>query len=561
MPDQVYRTYESPDSIVIRDEAEGDGRTIDGYAVLFDVPSEVEPGVFEIVRKGALKPYRGRVYLRDKHGPLGGVEIGMVETTEDDKGLKISARISDTTHGRDALQLIRDKVIQDLSIGYYEAPGYVSVDKENRRIVNRGDLFEVALSHQGAHQGAQITAIREVGQEPATKEGTNMPDTDIEELRAEVVSLREANEMNERRLATFTLPTQVAPNPFPVASQFRSAGEWLKAVADPATREDALKVNTEVKEYAARTRDFAGTTTADTNGSFGPTTWLADAIRIVADNSIAVDRFRRAPLPTTGLHADYLTFGDSTLQVQEQENEGDTLAFGKLNLDADSTDFKTYGGYTSFSFQAIRKSPVNIVDTAYSLLTREASKRRNAALVAKLLNGVAYSGVEVGNDAPGNYDEWISVLVAQKMAQASTGLGLPVDSYLVSSDVYTQLIGVKDDDGNRLMALPGVNYGANIGNAGTMAYPAGQSGGFPAGFGGSILGVPVFVEPALDGGTFLSIAKDAAVVFGDDSVTRLGPDQDITNLTSEISVYFEMGAATQFPDGIQKLEVPGPLEI
>lgn len=551
MADEVFRTFTTDDAIVIREAADGsDGRTIEGYAVLFDRKSEVEPGVFEMIRKGALTPFRGKVHLRSKHLAMGGVEIGMVELEEDDKGLKIRARISNTVAGNDALELIRDKVLTDLSVGFYEKPGYVSVDSTNTRIVNRGDLFEVALTHQAAHVGAMVTAIREVGQEPTELEGHTMPDTELVEVRESLRTLTEAHEDVTRQLATMrSNQSPLVADQFAVARQFTSAGEWLKALVDPATRTEAMKVNGEIKTAI---RAFNGTKMADTVTAIAPTAWIADAIRIVSDNSIAVDRFRRAPLPSTGNVMEYLTFGASTLQVQEQAAEGDVLAFGKLSLDSASTGLKTYGGYTSFSFQAIQRSPVNIVDMAYSLLTREAAKRRNAAVVAKLINGGAYSGVAVGNTAPATFDAWLSVLVAQKMAQQTNGLGLPVDSYLVSADVYTTLLGVKDSAGNRLLTPPGLVLGGLTGYAGTASLPTGTSGGLPAGFGGDLLGIPVYVEPLLSAATMLAVARDAAVVFGDDNPTRLGPDNDITTLTSEISVYFEMGAATQFASGIQK---------
>jgi uncharacterized protein len=356
------------------------------------------------------------------------------------------------------------------------------------------------------------------------------------ELAQEVVQLREAVEDQDRQLRAFK--AEKTSTPVIPGAKYRSAGEWLKAVATRETREEALEV----------TRAFAGTTIGD--ASVGAPTWLNNQIRLVSENSKALEAFSTGPLPATGMVLEYLTLGGSTIQVQEQVAEGDVLAFGKLNLDSESAGIKTYGGYTSMSFQAIQRSPINVIDTSYALLTAQAAKRSNAAFIAALqlpanvanyVDTVDFTGTGAG--------AWVNAVIDAELALAATGIGLPANAMLMSPDVYRQLLLDSLEGASSGFALV-VPSGMNMGSTTTTAGTA-NTGNSTATF----MGYPVTVDPGLAAASWYIYNRDAVTTFGSRTPTRLGPDQDITNLTSEISVYFMQSTAVQFPGQVVKVNL------
>jgi hypothetical protein len=351
------------------------------------------------------------------------------------------------------------------------------------------------------------------------------------ELAQEVVQLREAVEDQERQLRAFK--SEKTTSPVVPGAKYRSAGEWLKAMANRETREEALEV----------TRAYTGTTIGD--ASVGAPTWLGNQIRLVSENSRALEAFSTAALPAQGMVLEYLTLGASTIQVQEQVAEGDVLAFGKLNLDSASTGIKTYGGYTSMSFQAIQRSPINVVDTSYALLTSQAAKRSNAAFIAALQAGTGYNGT-VTLAAGTGATRWINAIIDAELALAATGIGLPANAMLVSPDVYRLMLGAGDAT-MQLVTVNGVTPGSSTGTAGSA-----NTGNSTA----TVMGYPLVVDPGLAAKSWYIYNRDAVTTFGSRTPTRLGPDQDITNLTSEISVYFMQATAIQFPGQVAKIVVP-----
>lgn len=69
-----------------------------------------------------------------------------VECYEDEKGLYIRAKISDTAAGRDCLTLIRDGVVRKLSIGF-EPEGYSMLSEEQGRLVLGDVAYEEAIKN------------------------------------------------------------------------------------------------------------------------------------------------------------------------------------------------------------------------------------------------------------------------------------------------------------------------------------------------------------------------------------------------------------------------------
>jgi HK97 family phage prohead protease len=149
-------------------EIRGDGRTVAGLAVPFDVPTDIadSQGVYsETFRRGAFArtiEQRGRrVKALAQHDrrrlPLGRAH----SLREDAHGLAVELHISQTRDGDEALELVRDGALDGLSIGFRSVDGG---DRWNatRTAVERVEvrLDEVSLVAFPAYDDARVMAVR-----------------------------------------------------------------------------------------------------------------------------------------------------------------------------------------------------------------------------------------------------------------------------------------------------------------------------------------------------------------------------------------------------------------
>jgi HK97 family phage prohead protease len=110
-------------SFELRSE-EGDGMTFTGYASVFNSSSEDLGGFREFVAPGAFKrslQARNEIKLlwnHDTSEPLASVRGGSLQLVEDNHGLKVTAKLPNTTRGRDVAELLRSKVIDSMSFGF-----------------------------------------------------------------------------------------------------------------------------------------------------------------------------------------------------------------------------------------------------------------------------------------------------------------------------------------------------------------------------------------------------------------------------------------------------------
>lgn len=148
--------------------AEGDGRTICGICVPYNVEQRIHAGLTEVFLPGAFDGVTRaahRVKLLMGHDSKG-LPLGRATTLrEDASGLYGEFRVSKTDIGDQALELVRDGVLTNLSVGFQPL-------KDNRRrdgIVERvkAHLAEVSLVTFGAYgEKAAVAAVREVIEKP-----------------------------------------------------------------------------------------------------------------------------------------------------------------------------------------------------------------------------------------------------------------------------------------------------------------------------------------------------------------------------------------------------------
>lgn len=158
----------------------GDGRTVYGIAVPFDRESTVNDGFGpykEVFRRGAfarsinLGAQRVKMFVNHNHR-IRQTAIGVATNLrEDANGLYGEFRISDTTAGNEALQLVRDGVLDSFSVGF-------AVPEDKSKSPRRGDvverkevkLREVSLVEFPAYEGAVLAGVRSLWDDEFTIE-------------------------------------------------------------------------------------------------------------------------------------------------------------------------------------------------------------------------------------------------------------------------------------------------------------------------------------------------------------------------------------------------------
>jgi len=151
------KAYELKESNVDMDE-----RTFEGYASTWD-----EDQVGDVIHRGAFIksineafPAKRIKVLWQHDDPLG----MPVEMREDDYGLYVKGRISKTALGDEALELMRDGVVDRMSIGFMIPQGKFDFDDKGVRHIREVKLMEFSPIMFPANEAAIITGVKRIEQ-------------------------------------------------------------------------------------------------------------------------------------------------------------------------------------------------------------------------------------------------------------------------------------------------------------------------------------------------------------------------------------------------------------
>jgi HK97 family phage prohead protease len=145
---------------------DGDGMHLQGYAALFNSRSENLGGFTETIAPGAFRASlkaRNNIFLFWNHetgSPLASTRAGTLSLVEDDRGLRVSATLANTSVGRDVRELVSTGVISAFSFGFsMPARGGDSWNSEGtERVLKSVRLFEVSLVSMPAYKATEGTA-------------------------------------------------------------------------------------------------------------------------------------------------------------------------------------------------------------------------------------------------------------------------------------------------------------------------------------------------------------------------------------------------------------------
>lgn len=152
------------DAFEIREE--GDGMRLEGYAALFNSRSENLGGFTEVIKPGAFRASlkaRNDIKLlwnHDTGAVMGSTRAGTLTLTEDERGLRVSAVLPNTSHGRDARELVSRGDVTGFSFGFsMPARGGDEWSADGtERTLKSVRLFEVSLVAFPAYTATNGTA-------------------------------------------------------------------------------------------------------------------------------------------------------------------------------------------------------------------------------------------------------------------------------------------------------------------------------------------------------------------------------------------------------------------
>lgn len=505
MPDLQTRTFE------VR-AVDTQTREVTGIAVPWDTEIAVW-GYRESIAPGACEPIDNPKYFNEHRQPIG----RLTAWTDTPEGWQITARISETPAGDEAYTLVRDGVIDRMSIGFEPIEQVETVADDGTVSVRRTRIriYEVSLVAFPAYDGAAVTDVRSA----PTHQEDPVPDT---LTRSDLDPLNE--QLDEMRRSLLTLAQERTQPTAP--SQYRTAGHLLKALV--AGDEAA------VAEYNATIkRDYTGAVLND--GSPRPA-WVGDLTRLVDEAAILASLFETGPLPAEGNTIEYAQLKTNTVAVGKQAAEGDTLTFGKVSTEIKNATVETYGGYSTLSRQSIERSSVNLLNHTLNALGIAAGKARNTAFRTHYAAAVA-TQITAGNTvtvADGDvWADWLDAVV--DAAEVYTDLGLALEALVVDKTIFKRMARMTGTDGRPVMTVVGT--GVNV--VGSIDVKAIQ---------GDFASVPVRLNPkqSTPGAAFVN---RLAIRAYNSPVTQL-QDETIANLTKDFGVYFYTALANEIPGAI-----------
>jgi HK97 family phage prohead protease len=131
-------------------------RSISGVAVTYNQIATVSDGTQVKILQGAL-PVEGRnpkLYMQHQSELIVGQVVERVDTPE---GMLFTAKISATRLGDDAMEMVKDGTISEVSVGIN--PTKFSYDNDGVMVVKEASWTELSLVSQGAFEGAIITQV------------------------------------------------------------------------------------------------------------------------------------------------------------------------------------------------------------------------------------------------------------------------------------------------------------------------------------------------------------------------------------------------------------------
>lgn len=501
-------------------------REITGIAVPFDQDAQIGDWYVERFAPGAVQDSDDALLFWRHTDPIGRLTAAGDAT----EGWRVTARVSETGLGNDALTLARDGVVTQLSVGFEPGGDYTVEERDDDLPIitrTRVRVREVSLVPFGAYgQGAAITEVRE---RPNPKEShVSYKDSKTPDL----TEVRESIEEIERRMATFVTRDETQSGP---VADTRSAGAFVRDLA--RGEESAIEAYNRSQQFKfdeLQHRAYTGGTSADAPMQ---DQWVSDLTRIFdASSGVLAQVFSTGTLPAQGNSIEFAELLANTVQVTEQAEEGDDLAYGKVTLQTRNAPVKTYGGYTQLTRQAIERSSLPLLNRSLEALAIAAGARKKAVLrteYAALVTarkaiatngGVVVLGATLAAAEAGH---WEDALIEAAIRYDDENA--PPEAMIVSKSVFKKLRSLTVS-GERVFTVAEGN------TSGTLNLP---------GLTGNLAGIPVYLDKG-QAGDEAAFVNGRAIRQYDSALVSL-QDENVINLSKDFSVYRYGAIAREVP--------------
>lgn len=161
MNDKKEVRFFSQDIIVRNQEENPNEMIVEGYAVVFDSP--VTHGFTEIIKKGAfdkcnMKDVPLKYNHDDSHLILARTRNGSLKLEVDDKGLKIRAKLIDTTSNVDIYKSLKAGLLDKMSFAFTVSEEQWDVKTDTRTITGIDCLYDVSVVDTPFYDTTEIYA-------------------------------------------------------------------------------------------------------------------------------------------------------------------------------------------------------------------------------------------------------------------------------------------------------------------------------------------------------------------------------------------------------------------
>lgn len=444
--------------------------------------------------------------------------IGKIDSARHtDAGFEITGRISDTPRGREASTLLKDGVITQMSIGFAPQEYDTTRDDDGTELVThtRALAREFSLVSFPAYSDAKISNVRN---QTSQKEENEMDTETTETIEIALNPLRDAITDMKRSLA------KVEANPSmtgPTAPQFRSIGEFVKAVA--RGDDHAMELHRSV------TTDATGLDVETHIGSF---------VKLVQDRRRLVNLFSRGTLPREGMTVDYAQLKSNTLKAGEQTAELTDLAGpGAVEMVTKSAPVRTFGGYTRLSRQVIERLNTAYLNTTLKALGIEYARATNNAMRQEI-EAAIQTQTEAGatltlNTQSATAFDWRDLIV--DAAEIFDERGFTIDGLLVSKEDFKALQRLE------YASVPALKVNPTDEFSGTLSLPRAT---------GELASVPVHCVFGEYTGSPAFFDSEALESLESPGAPVQLQDENVINLGKDFSLYGYMSFIAPFPTAI-----------
>ena len=495
------------DSLEIREmevRFDASTREVTGMAVPY---GQVSNG--EVFQRGAVTlDAEAKLFWQHKE-PIGKIVSG----EQTDAGFMVRATISETALGQDVHTLLRDGVINKMSVGFVMRDAQVV---DGVRQVTDALVREVSLVPFPWYDGANVTAVRDEPESdvPALDEQQGeIVDPETTPDASELAEVREAVEVMQRELVVLKSSESA-----PVVDR-RSAGEFMQALA----KGDDMAI-----------RAYTGANTGDSV----VTPIDFDLTRIVENAAPLRQVFSTGVTPADGMAIYFAQLKGITDGTAAQAAEGDDLGYYEVQLETKNVSLKTIGNYIQLSIQSILRSTVDYLNTSLRGQAIALGNKLNDELIAQYKTTVAAqiaanNKVTIATSA--TYNNWLAAITDAAVKFAT--LGLPIEYLIVDTTTFKELMALQGSDGRPVLLVDG----QGVNNVGTIS---------PTGLGGSFAGIRVVAVSQLNvNKSQCAFVNSAALRQYTSANLRLETDNAI-NLSSAYSLATFTAVADEYPTAI-----------